>query len=441
MALPLIFDFYENIIEVPSPDTSLNMQYLIDQIRDAEDELVQGLEYNKIAEASGKDSLGGGMLTAITVRLLDNWRVRFEARPGPDIVQCTISGGNLVGGPGGVPVAPSAFTQVLQQSSSSGVIATPTTANDSTNLKFMMATMMAGANKAVGSVFYWDPESGSDSNSGLSPSTAVRTFSQAQSLVSAGANDVIFCIASSGSGITTVTETLNITKNNLKLRGPGYIFQLIPNNQTQDTITISANNVEISGLFVSTSNTGARSGLRISSASNVSVTDCWLSNSRLHGVELNASQRVNLTNCVIEHAGLSGSGNGIEVGNTTQQTSISKCIIFDHGDNGILLSGANIRDNLIQDCLIYNNSGYGINIGSSVVRTTIRGSNTIGNNGTANTLDLGQDTFIETSDTSLSAPAIADAVWDEVISGHLGPNTAGKFLKDAKVKATLASIG
>lgn len=123
MAQPLVFDFYNSIITVPIPDVSLDMQYLIDQVRDTEDELTPGEAYFKIADASGKESLGGGISTAITVRLLNDWRVMFEARTGPDTVQCSIGGGNLVGGPGGNPIAPSAYTQVLNLSSAAGTIA------------------------------------------------------------------------------------------------------------------------------------------------------------------------------------------------------------------------------------------------------------------------------------------------------------------------------
>ena len=37
MPSPLTFDFYNSIIEVPATDTSLDIQYLINQIRDTED--------------------------------------------------------------------------------------------------------------------------------------------------------------------------------------------------------------------------------------------------------------------------------------------------------------------------------------------------------------------------------------------------------------------
>ena len=70
----------------------------------------------------------------------------------------------------------------------------------------------------------------------------------------------------------------------------------------------------------------------------------------------------------------------------------------------------------------------------------VRGENTITNNTTANTRDLGTDTYIETPAGGASAGDIADAVWNEVIADHLTSGTTGKTLKDAKTKATLASL-
>ena len=85
MAQPLIFDFYNSLIIIPAPDNSLEMQYLIDQIRDVEDTLTPGMDHSQIAEAAGKFDLGGGIFTGITVKLLNNWRIMFENRPGPNI--------------------------------------------------------------------------------------------------------------------------------------------------------------------------------------------------------------------------------------------------------------------------------------------------------------------------------------------------------------------
>lgn len=437
MAQPLTFDFYNSIIEVPAPDTTLDMQYLINQIRNTEDELIPGIGYNKIADASGKDPLGGGIFTAITVRLLDQWRVRFEARPGPGTVQCTISGGNLVGGPGGNPIAPSAYTQVVALSSAAGTIATPATSSENINIKYLLASM-GDTQKGIGNIYYWDPYSGSDSNGGLAPASAVATFSKAQTLTTTGNHDVIFALSSNPSGITTVTEILNITKNTLKLRGPGHVFQLVPTATTNDTVTIAANDVEIKGVYISTAATGTKNAVSVTGNRGL-IKDCWISTVRGHGVDISTSSRTKIDTSVIEHCGGSGTGNGVNLGNSATQASTSKCIIFDNV-NGITLSGTSLSDDVIENCLIYKNSSYGINIGTGVLRTTVRGGNTLTKNTAGDTLNLGTDTYIETIAGGASPTQIAAAVWDEVIGSHVTVGTAGKVLAQTKTKATLASL-
>jgi hypothetical protein len=437
MAQPLVFDFYNSIITVPAPDTTLDMQYLINEIRDEEDELEPSFAYPKIADASGKESLGGGIFTAITVNLLNNWRVMFEARDGLEgTIQCTISGGNLVGGPGGNPVAPSAFTQVLNLSSAAGTIATPTTATETTNIQYLLATMNK-KQKGIGSIFYWDPYSGNDSNTGLTPAAAVKTFAHAHTLVTTGAHDIIFALSSDPTGTTTVTEHIAITKPTLKLRGPGHVLQVVPTT-SGDTVTISADNVEVSGFYISTEGVTVNNAITVN-ANSVLVKECWVENATGNGIDLASANLAVISDMVIDVVGTSGTGNGINLGNNTSQTEIAKCIISQAVD-GIKASGTGVTDNLIENCLIFNNSAYGVDIGTGVTRTVLRSGNTYHKNTTAATHNLGIDTYIETQAGGSSPTEIATAVWDEVISSHLTPGTVGKTLKDAKTKATLASL-
>lgn len=435
--MALTFDFYNSIIEVPLPDTTLTMQDLINQTRDQEDELTPGLNYTKIADASGKDDLGGGISTGITVRLLDSWQVRFAARPGPSTIQCFLTGGNLVGGPGGNPIAASAFVQVVQQSSASGTIATSTGSNENTNLKYLLASMREDQ-KTVGSIFYWDPTSGSDSNTGLAPTAAVLTFDKAQTLATTGKHDIIFCLSTHASGITTVTETLNITKNTLKVRGAGYVFQLKPTTTTDPTIQITADSVEISGLYVETAATGSQNAITIN-GDYVTIKESWIANARGHGISITSSKNPRISSCVIETCGTSGTGNGINLGNDTTQLQASQDIISG-STNGIALSGTGLSDNRIEDCIISKNTAYGLTIGSGVLRTIARSGNTITNNTTANTLDNGTQSYIESQAGGASASEIADAVWDEVTTGHVSTGTAGRTLREIKTRATLASL-
>lgn len=82
------------IITVLSPSTNITIQDLLDTCREAEDDL-QNMTYPQLCSASGKDDLGGGDLTGITMKLL-NALLAFEARPGPTFVKCFVGAGNLV---------------------------------------------------------------------------------------------------------------------------------------------------------------------------------------------------------------------------------------------------------------------------------------------------------------------------------------------------------
>jgi len=108
------FDEVNRIIEVAAPTTEVVIQELINVIRDWEDEL-ENMDVPKIADASGKEDLGGGLAVGITLKLL-NWRLKFENRLGPDYIDCVMGGGNLVAvdeyGQPMNPIAPSAYVMV-----------------------------------------------------------------------------------------------------------------------------------------------------------------------------------------------------------------------------------------------------------------------------------------------------------------------------------------
>lgn len=434
MPQALLFDFNTKIITVPAPDTSLELQFLLNSIRYAEETLNPGIQYSKIADAFGKQDLGGGVQVGITVVLLDGWRVAFEARSGPNTISVTISGGNFVGEAGANPVAPTAFTQVTIAQSTSATISTPTT---DTNLVYLVESLR-NIHPALGSIYYWDPYGGNDTNNGSTPALSVKTFAQAQILANSGNNDLIFCRPTDPSGTSTITESINVTKHNLKIRGPGNYARFMPTNDAIPTVSITADNVELSGFYLETAATGGQDCITVS-GNNLLLRDLWVNNVQGTGITITSAARMRILTSAVEHCGQSGTGNGIHLGNTTSQSLISKCIIND-SVKGIELAGTGISDNVIENCLVYKNTTYGVTIGAGVARTTLRGGNTITNNTIGNTLDNGTDTYIETQAGGASTTDIADAVWNEVIADHAGAGSAGKTLKDAKTKATLASL-
>ena len=83
----------------------------------------EGVGYEPIASGSGLKSLGAGVATGLTVEFLGNWQLKFPE--GNYIAR--VAGGNLVGGPGGDPIAYSAGVQTLLiQSAASTVVTTST---------------------------------------------------------------------------------------------------------------------------------------------------------------------------------------------------------------------------------------------------------------------------------------------------------------------------
>ena len=113
-----VFNYHIQIIDITFPQTEVDCQDLINEIRNAEQDNI-GMAYPKIADATGKDDLGGGVLTGITIYLYPNWQLRFWEGD----YTARITGGNLVGGPGGDPIAYTPGVQVvLVQSASSTIV-------------------------------------------------------------------------------------------------------------------------------------------------------------------------------------------------------------------------------------------------------------------------------------------------------------------------------
>ena len=455
--MALVFDKNLKVITVEKPQRELTIQDLHDEIRLFE-EKNQNLEVAQIVNASGKQDLGGGIQVGITLELINDWRLAFEARTDQEVedegfppvveggtVLCFVRGGNLVATNiyNNNPIFATQNTQVTIAQSSSATIATP--ASDYAALYLIES--LRGRHASIGSVWYWSPAGGSDSNNGTTPSTAVQTFAQVKTLINldggAGRSDVVFALATDSDGITTTGEKITIDIPSLKVRGPGYNLQFVPSSGGV-AVTVSADNVEFSGFYVTTFGAGPDNGITVT-GDNALIKDVWVKGATNHGISVSGSARTTIDTCAIEDC----AGNGINIGETTSIAKVHQCIISGNTGDGADLAGGftDITDNIFENNLIFNNTGWGIDVGSGVVRTGIRLHHTIAKN-TAGTIDKtgSVDTFEDTSgtitggDITAIAEATADTVWDELISAHTGTGSTGKTLRDAKVKATLASL-
>ncbi len=79
------------VIEVEAPSTELILQDLVDTVRISEQGFSEGLAFDKVIDAAGKEDLGGGVLVGITANL-QNAQVAFEARRTPAVTGVVTTG-------------------------------------------------------------------------------------------------------------------------------------------------------------------------------------------------------------------------------------------------------------------------------------------------------------------------------------------------------------
>jgi hypothetical protein len=114
---PYTFDFSDQIILVDGGSIDLDCIALYTACKLAQASL-EGIIHAPIALGSGLQTLGPGVQVGVTVKLLGTWQLKFPT--GNYIAR--VSGGNLVGGPGGDPIAYSAGVQTLLIQSAAGTV-------------------------------------------------------------------------------------------------------------------------------------------------------------------------------------------------------------------------------------------------------------------------------------------------------------------------------
>ena len=78
------------------------------------------MDIYKIADASGKEDLGGGLFVGITLKLI-NWTLKFEDRAGPTTILCDVGAGNLLGVSGSVDADNFVFVNPIEPSTYYGL--------------------------------------------------------------------------------------------------------------------------------------------------------------------------------------------------------------------------------------------------------------------------------------------------------------------------------
>jgi hypothetical protein len=116
---PFTFDFAAARIDVDAGTYDVDVGDLYTAIKLAQAS-AEGIINDRISSGSGLVALGPGVQVGLTVELLGSWQLRFPA--GNYIAR--VAGGNLVGGPGGDPIAYTAGVQALLIQSAASTVVT-----------------------------------------------------------------------------------------------------------------------------------------------------------------------------------------------------------------------------------------------------------------------------------------------------------------------------
>jgi hypothetical protein len=126
--MPIQVDYYDKVVYITSPTTTVTVQELVDAIRAAED-TPEGMAFggsvatlvDAVSDAEGKASVGGGFISGIVMTLKSDWYIEFW----DGVTLGTVSGGNVTGGLDDRPVrcAVGSSDTALQLGAVGGVIA------------------------------------------------------------------------------------------------------------------------------------------------------------------------------------------------------------------------------------------------------------------------------------------------------------------------------
>jgi hypothetical protein len=146
---PFTFDFAAARIDVDAGTYDVDVGDLYTAIKLAQAS-AEGIINDRISSGSGLVALGPGVQVGLTVELLGSWQLRFPA--GNYIAR--VAGGNLVGGPGGDPIAYTAGVQALLIQSAASTVVTaggsvPTAAQNAAAVRTELATELARVDVAT----------------------------------------------------------------------------------------------------------------------------------------------------------------------------------------------------------------------------------------------------------------------------------------------------
>jgi hypothetical protein len=299
-----------------------------------------------------------------------------------------------------------------------------------------LAASRKGFHTWQGNVYYVDPDNGNDVTGDGTRALPYATLQAAHDdLVTDSNHDVVIMLAKAAGAATihTTASTTTLSKRYMFVRGPGRDF-LFTRTGTGDTISITADGVEISGMQIGTAATGSGNGIQITGADFVRVRNCWVLDTRGDGINILRGSNCQIVDNYFESTGAGGTGQGIHIvgtAGTSDDNAICNNHFADVADDAIYVESGTTNDSDIHHNTIHNSGGWGINIGASSNDAQVY-NNILGNNTSGDIQDNGTNSIIK-NNTAWSSPA-------EVNTEVLDVLNVDTFAEPASVPAATATI-
>ena len=258
----------------------------------------------------------------------------------------------------------------------------------------------AHTHQPIGNVFFVDPTNGDTHASGnrggiTDPYSLVQDCHD--NAVTDSNHDMIILMSGAAAGPTTLTEDVTLSKRYLFIRGPGRDF-LWTRSGSGDTITITADGIELAGFQVNTAATGSGNGITVTGADFFRAYRLWINDTRGDAIEITNGSNFVINECVLQGSGQSGSGHGIQIvaggGQSGDYGSVSSCKLHDIAGDGIQLDttgGGSVDSCVIEWCVFDSCTDDAIDIvDSNCIGTIIRDNRFVNN--TTDIEDAGTNT-------------------------------------------------
>lgn len=255
-----------------------------------------------------------------------------------------------------------------------------------------------GFHTVQGKVFYVDPVNGDTHAVGnrggkLDPYSLVQDCHD--NAVTDSEHDCIILVSGAAAGVTTLTEDVTISKRYLMIRGPGRDF-IWTRSGAGDTISITADGVELSGFQLETAGTGSGNGIQVTDADFHRIHHVWVNDTRGDGINLLRAENCQIHDNHFFQTGQSGSGQGIHVVGTAGSSNNNR--IEDNHFVDVSGDAVKIEDgSTLKTCVCRNDiegsTGWGINIGASSTDAFVA-DNRLGNNASGDITDSGTTTVL-----------------------------------------------